>query len=367
MAYDSTMNRVGAILALTGAVACAGPTPDAPIGEAALVERSRVSMGSEVRLVAWTADEPAAIAAFESAFDEFDRLDALLSVWKPGSEIQRLNDAAGEHAVPVDAEVRAVLATAKQVGDWTGGKFDVTFGALSDLWKFDHDQDNRIPAPGAVAARLPLVDYTALALDQSTGTAFLSRSGMRAHLGGIGKGYGVHRVMTLLRSRGLTDFMIQSGGDMYVAGRRGDRPWRIGLRDPRGPAESSFAALDVTEAAISTSGDYERFFMADGQRYHHILDPDTGQPGRLNRAVTIVATDPTLADALSTGVFLMAPEAGMALVERLPDLEGVIVTAANDVLVSSGLRSRLARLAPPTASLPVPLGAPLPVPPTDAP
>jgi thiamine biosynthesis lipoprotein len=346
------MKRVLAILLVGAAAACDDKPPSAPAAAAALVERSRVSMGSAVRLAAWTGDEPAALAGFESVFDEFDRLDTVMSVWKAGSEIQQLNEAAGEHPVPVSPEVLSVLRIARQVGDWTGGKFDVTFGALSDLWKFDHDQDNRVPPPVAVAARLPLVDYTALVLDRAAGTAFLPRRGMRAHLGGIGKGYGVDRAATLLRSRGLTDFMIQSGGDMYVAGRRGDRPWRIGIRDPRGSAESSFAVLDVTEAAISTSGDYERFFMADGRRYHHIIDPDTGQPGHHNRAVTIVATESTLADALSTGVFLMAPEAGMSLIERLPDLEGVIVTAANEVLVSSGLRGRLAQLAPPTAPRP---------------
>jgi thiamine biosynthesis lipoprotein len=142
--------------------------------------------------------------------------------------------------------------------------------------------------------------------------------------------------------------MIQSGGDLYVAGRRGDRPWRAGIQDPRGPEGSSFAAMDLSDSAITTSGDYERFFMKDGQRYHHIIDPDTGEPARGSRSVTIVAGTATLADALDTGIFILGPDKGMALIERLNGVEGVIVTSSNNVLVSSGLARRLVVRSPPT-------------------
>jgi thiamine biosynthesis lipoprotein len=197
-----------------------------------------------------------------------------------------------------------------------------------------------------VAARLPLVDYRLLAVDARAGTAFLRRAGMRVHLGGIGKGYAVDRAAAILRSRGVGDFMIQSGGDLYAAGRHGDRPWRAGIRDPRG--EGIFAAMDLTDATLSTSGDYERFFVEDGRRYHHILDPGDGQPARGARSVSIVTDRAAVADALSTGVFVAGPEAGMRLIEQLPGVEGVIVTDRNDVLVSTGLRARLERLASPT-------------------
>jgi thiamine biosynthesis lipoprotein len=142
--------------------------------------------------------------------------------------------------------------------------------------------------------------------------------------------------------------MIQAGGDLYVAGARGDRPWRVSIQDPRGPAERPFAAMDLTDGTFSTSGDYERAFIRDGRRYHHLLDPDTGQPSRLCRSVTIVAAQAVLADALSTAVFLLGPREGMALVEQLPQVEGVIVSAENAVSMSSGLSGRLVLLAPPT-------------------
>jgi thiamine biosynthesis lipoprotein len=332
--------------ALLAVSACSQPAPE-PAGPR-LVQKTYTTMGSQLHVSAWTSDPSDAEAAFEEVFREFDRLDGLMSVWRDGSDIVRLNGAAGQHPVAVSAEVRETLAAARQISEWTGGKFDVTFGALSGLWKFDHDQDNRIPDPAAVRARLPLIDYEQLVVDDRAGTAFLKKAGISAHLGGIGKGYAVDRGAAILRRRGVNDFMIQAGGDFYAGGRRGDRRWRVGMRDPRGPADRSFAAIDVSNETVSTSGDYERAFVTGGRRYHHIIDPDLGEPTRDTRSVTIVAARATFADALDTGVFLLGPQAGMALIEKLPDVEGVIVTSRNEVLVSSGLRDRLVRLAPPT-------------------
>jgi thiamine biosynthesis lipoprotein len=224
----------------------------------------------------------------------------------------------------------------------------VTFGALSGIWRFDHDIDGQVPDRSEITRRLPLVDYRALEVDERAGTASLARAGMKVHLGGIGKGFAIDRAVTILREAGLTDFMIQSGGDMFLAGRRGDRPWRVGIQDPRGAPNTLFAAIEITEAAFSTSGDYERFFIRDGRRYHHILDPATGEPATASRSVTIMAKSATVSDGLSTGVFILGAEKGMALIERLEDVEGVIVAQDNQVRVSSGLEGRLALLSAPT-------------------
>ena len=337
---------VVAWVALAGA-ACTQRAREAP--RAHLVERARPAMGSELRLTAWTADETAAVEAFTAVFGEFDRLEDLMSVWRDGSDIQRLDAAAGDHPVPISPDVREVLRIARQVSEWTDGRFDVTFAALSGLWKFDYqDKDDTIPDRAEVLKRLPLIGYRDLSVDERAGTAFLKRKGMRVNLGGIGKGYATDRAVEILRARGLRDFMIQAGGDLYAAGRRGDRPWRVGIRDPRGPADRSFAALDLSDSTFSTSGDYERFFIKDGRRYHHILDLSVGEPARGCRSVTLVTGRAVIADALAKGVFVLGPEAGMALIERLPDVEGVIVGAGNQVLISSGLRNRLVRLAEPT-------------------
>lgn len=335
---SSVRAGAAALVALVTVPGCATRQP--PAAPASLVQRARVSMGSQLQLSAWTSDEATAQSAFDAVFAEFDRLETLMSVWREGSDIVRLNAAAGDRPVPVRREVIEVLTIARQVSEWTGGKFDVTFGALSDLWRFDHDQDNRIPDPNEVRRRLPLIDYRQLTIDARAGTAFLERKGMRAHLGGIGKGYAIDRGIAILRGRGLRDFMIQAGGDLYVAGLKAGRPWRLGIQDPRGPADRIFASLDLTDSTCSTSGDYERFFIANGRRYHHIIDPATGEPSQGTRSVTIVTDRAAIADGLSTGVFLLGARDGLALLSRLR-VDGLIVTASNDVLFTPGLKNRL--------------------------
>ncbi len=325
---------------------CGGaPTPDA--GNGRLAERVGLAMGSTLKVSALTSDPASAESAFAAVFAEFDRLEALLSVWKEGSDVMRINAAAGVRPVAVAPDVIDVLKAAREISEWTGGKFDVTFGALADVWKFDQDQDDTVPAREQIDARRPLVNYRAIAIDEAARTVFLEREGMRIHLGGIGKGYAVDHAARILRDRGFRNFMIQSGGDLYVGGLLGGQPWRLGIADPRNPS-AIFGTLDLSDGTFSTSGDYERAFIKDGVRYHHLLDPATGEPARGCRSVTIVSSRPVLADGLSTGVFILGPALGMALVERLPDVEAVIVTARNEVLVSSGLRGKFRQTATPS-------------------
>jgi thiamine biosynthesis lipoprotein len=337
----TTVLLILAALAL-GHIACSSPSAE-------FVTRGHPSMGSELRITLSDAGHATADKAFDAAFAEVDRLDALLSVWKPGSDVLRINAGAGRAPAVVGRDTIEVLLAARQLNQWTSGKFDVTFGALADVWKFDHDTDERLPTDAEIAARIPLLDYRQVVIDETASSVFITRPGMRIHLGGIGKGYAVDRVSDVLRRHGFQHFMVQFGGDLYVAGQPGSDSWRLGISDPRGPRGDSFATVELRDATLSTSGDYERFFIKDGQRYHHLLDPDTGQPARGCRSVSIVARTATMADGLSTGVFILGPQAGMALVERLPDVEAVIVTEANEVLISSGLRGKLTLIHPPTA------------------
>jgi thiamine biosynthesis lipoprotein len=261
--------------------------------------------------------------------------------------VVRLNAAAGRAPVTVSRETIEVLTAAHQASEWTGGKFDITFGALAEVWKFDHDQDNSVPTTAAISARLPLVDYQTVHVDAANGTALITRPGIRVHLGGIGKGYALDRAVTMLHGEGFRDFLLHAGGDMYAAGTNNGTPWALGIADPRG-AHAPFVAVRVRDATLSTSGDYERFFVKDGIRYHHLIDPDRGEPARGCRSVTIVADRAVIADVLSTGVFILGPVEGMALVEKMPNVEAVIVTASNEVMISSGLKSRVDLRAPPT-------------------
>jgi thiamine biosynthesis lipoprotein len=304
-------------------------------------------MGTLLRVGIWTADEARAADAIEHVFKEFDRLEALLSNWRSDSEVTRLNNNAGIAPVKVGQDTIAVLRTAREVSEITRGKFDITFGALTDIWRFDHDQDNVVPEHDLIEARLKRIDYTAVEIDATAGTAFINRPGMKVHLGGIGKGYAVDRAIALLRGQGFRDFLIQAGGDMYVAGTDGGRPWKLGIADPRGNHDP-FAMVQIADGTLSTSGDYERFFMKDGTRYHHILDPDFGEPARGCRSVTLVSNKAVLADAVAKGVFILGPTDGMRLIEQLPDIEGVIVSDDNQVMISSGLKGRVEILKPPT-------------------
>jgi thiamine biosynthesis lipoprotein len=306
-------------------------------------------MGTELQLTAWTADAAAADAAFEAVFQEMDRLEASLSNWRETSEVQQLNAAAGKHPVRIGTDLRDVLQAAHQVSEWTDGKFDVTWGVLSGLWKFDYqNKDGTIPDRAEVARRRSLINYREVTVDEPPGTAFIKKDGMVVNLGGIGKGYAVDHARDILRQRGFRDFMIQFGGDMYVAGLAGDHPWRLGIQDPRGPANRIFAQIDLTDRTFSTSGDYARSFVKNGRRYHHIIDPATGEPAQGCRSVTIITDSATMADGLSTGVFVLGPEAGMKLIEKLSGVDGVIVSAKNEVLVSPGLKGRLTLLSTPT-------------------
>ena len=202
-------------------------------------------------------------------------------------------------------------------------------------------RDITIAASSLGQAHDPVAEY----IEQGSVTG-IQTSGIRGRMGEV-VSHGKLRTPAILRSHGFENFLIQSGGDMYVGGHPEGRAWRLGIQDPRGTADTPFAVVELTNATFSTSGDYERFFVKDGRRYHHILDPDSGEPAMASRSVTIVTSRAVDADALSTAVFILGPEAGMALIEQLPDVEGVIVGARNEVRVSSGLKDRLTVLSPP--------------------
>jgi thiamine biosynthesis lipoprotein len=340
-------------LAVATALAALGAPParaDEPAAAAAtkLIHTDK-AMGTVVSVTLWSADEEGAARAAQEVFAEFRRLDALMTTWTPDSEVSKINAAAGSgKPVAVGAEVFAVIARAQEISKRSRGIFDITVGAYAGLWKFDQDMDGTLPDPAEVARRKRLVNWKDVILDKKRRTVRLRRAGMKITLGGIAKGYAVDRAAALLRSAGYHDFILQAGGDMFVSGSKGATPWVVGVRDPRGPREQSFAIAPIRDRAFSTSGDYERGFVKDGVRYHHILDPRTGQPARATRSVTVYAVDAFTADAWSKVLFILGAEAAMPLVEDLPDFEAVFVDAGNQVVPSSGLREVLKVLAPPT-------------------
>jgi thiamine biosynthesis lipoprotein len=308
-------------------------------------------MGTLCVLTAFHHDEALVDRAFAAGFAELDRLEALMSGWQPTSEISRVNDAAGRAAVPVSPETLAVIERALEISALTGGAFDITVGVFRGLWKFDEDNDGTLPDAREVRRRLKLVGWRDVIVDRAARTVRLRHAGQRINVEGIAKGYIVDAAVAAVRAAGLRDFMAQAGGDFYASGRRGDREWRVGIQDPRAPRGKIVSQVSLSDQAFNTSGDYERFIVKDGVRYHHILDARTGFPARRCRSVTVLARDAFTADALDTGLFVLGPEAAMKIVEELPDVEAVIIDADNRVHVSSGLEGRLVERGPPSPGL----------------
>jgi len=221
----------------------------------------------------------------------------------------------------------------------TNGGFNIAVGPAMDAWSFTERQ--RIPTGEELQRLKPLVDGTNIQINKQLRTIYLPREGMRIDVGGIGKGYAADRAVEQMKQAGAQGGVVALSGDIKTFGVLPDRNgFPVGIRHPREEG-ALIAMIDLKDEAISTAGDYERFFERDGVRYHHILDPRTLRPARTCQSVTVIAKEGTVADGLDTGIFVLGPEQGMALVERLPDVEAIIIDDKGKMTVSSGLRDRL--------------------------
>jgi len=300
---------------------------------------ARMQMGTVVEITVYGGDEGEIEGVVEDAFREIDRLEAIFSSYRDDSDVSRINRRAGQGKVMVSPEVIDVTATALEIAEVSGGAFDPTVGILGRVWSFSGEKERAIPSREDVESLLPLVDYRQVVIDRDGGAVSLERAGMALNLGGVAKGYIVGRAVELLKEGGIARGIVKAGGDMVVFD-RDKRPFKIGIQHPR-REEMLAGEISFTNEAAATSGDYERFTIRKGIRYHHILDPSTGFPARGTQGVTILSRKPTLADALSTTVFVLGPEEGMALIESLSGVEGLIIDEAGEITVSSGLKDRV--------------------------
>ena len=296
--------------------------------------REEAIMGTRCAVELWATDRVAGQAAIDAVFADMRRIDALMSTYKPDSEISRVNANAARAPVPVSAELFGLLQTAQQYSALSKGAFDITYASVGYL--YDYRQHHR-PDAGAIAAALPAVDYRQLKLDQEKRTVAFGKAGMRIDLGGIAKGYAVDRGIELLKGRGFGHAMVNAGGDTRVSGDRFGKPWVIGIRHPDRREEVALR-IPLEDAAFSTSGDYERFFDEGGVRYHHIIDPKTGQSPHSVRSVTIIASNATRTDGLSKTVFILGPRAGLDFINSLPDADAIVIAADGKVSYSKGLQ-----------------------------
>ena len=304
-----------------------------------LIKKHRILMGTLVEISVIGRNKDKVEASIHDAFGEMERVEGLMSRRIPESDVSRINGRAGIKPVKVSAEVLKVIRRAEEISKTSRGYFDISIGALLDLWGFEGNGGN-LPGKDEVNETLHSVGYRAIHVDEMASTVELKRKGMRIDLGGIAKGYAVDRALELLTSRGYRNMIVNAGGDMRVGGKKINGPWVIGIQDPRDQSRI-LATLDAGDISVATSGDYERYFTKEGTRYHHLLNPFTGSPAQQCRSVTILAKDALSADALATAVFVMGPNRGLRLIEAMEGVEGLIVSADGEIIVSEGLKGRI--------------------------
>lgn len=281
----------------------------------------RTLMGTSVRVQLWADNALQARAAISAALAEIARIDAAMSVYQADSEVSQLNVHAARAPVRVSAELFALIERSKHLFELTGGAFDITYAAAGVLYDFRRAQR---PDDSSLRGALASVGSQRLELNAALQSVFFSQPGVRIDLGGIAKGYAVERAASVLQRRGIRHALVTAGGDSRFLGDRNGRPWRIGIRDPR-DARRSAAVLALAGEAISTSGDYERFFVEDGIRYHHILDPTTGRSPEAVTSVSVIGPDATISDALATGLFVLGVTKGTKVLENFPAYDAVFI------------------------------------------
>jgi FAD:protein FMN transferase len=304
------------------------------------VQRSRQMMGTMIQMTALGVPEAQAGPVLEAALTEMQRLEGLLSEWRPDSDVSRVNAAAGDRPVQVGPELIDNIRVALEVSRWSDGAFDLSWAALRGLYLFQPGQE-RVPTDQELKERLKLVGYKNIVLDEKKSTVFLRRRGMSLGLGGIAKGYALEKASNLLRERGVQNYMIFGGGQVLVNGMKGDRAWRVGVQHPR--LNDYFGFVEATSGSIATSGDYEHAFVRDGVRWHHIIDLKTGRPATQTSSVTVVSESAFYADAIDTALFIMGPKKALAKLPSAPGPKAEVLIVGSDMKLhmSPGMHHRL--------------------------
>ena len=291
-------------------------------------------MGTRITVELWADDKAKGDVAIDAVLDEMRHVDESMSTYKPSSEVSQVNAHAAEGAMPISRELFDLLVTSKEYSAITDGAFDITYASVGYMYDFRRHVK---PDEQQIMSALPAVDYHHLILDVKKQTVRFSQKGVRIDLGGIAKGYSVDRGIDVLKARGFARAYVSAGGDSRIIGDRFGKPWMVGIRDPRKGAGEVITRIPLVDAAISTSGDYERFFEEDGVRYHHIIDPHTGHSASKVRSATIIGQYAIRTDGLSKTAFVLGPDEAMQIYNRIDDIDAIIVKLDGTVIYSKGL------------------------------
>ncbi len=291
-------------------------------------------MGTRITVELWSDDDAKGEHAIDAVLEEMRHVDDSMSTYKPTSEVSRVNARAASGPMHISKELFDLLTAAKEYSVITDGAFDITYasvGYMYDFRKHIHPDDSQI------GRALPAVNFRHVILDPGKQTVQFSQAGVRIDLGGIAKGYSVDRGIETLKSLGFTRAYVSAGGDSRIIGDRFGKPWMVGIRDPRKGEGTVITRIPLTDAAISTSGDYERFFEENGVRYHHIIDPRTGHSASKVRSATVIGPSATRTDGLSKTAFVLGPEKAMEIYNRIDDIDAIIVKLDGAVIYSKGI------------------------------
>ena len=291
-------------------------------------------MGTEIRVYLWHDDPEQGNLAKEAVFDEVSRINELMSTYIEESEISMINREAASGPVAVGDELLGLVLRSLDISVLTLGAFDITYDSVGQHYDF---RERLRPNEETIKEELQSIDYRLVDADRAAGTIHFRQQGVRINLGGIAKGYTVERGVEILRRHGIRHAIVTAGGDSRLLGDRRGQPWVVGVRDPRQDGRVAIS-IPLENEAVSTSGDYERFFDEDGKRYHHIIQPATGKPANGVHSATVVGPDAVMTDALSTSVFVMGVDRGLRLIATLPDYEGIVIDAQGHLYYSDGLR-----------------------------
>jgi FAD:protein FMN transferase len=299
-------------------------------------------MGTRITVELWADDKAKAEQAIDAVLDEMRHVDESMSTYKPTSEVSQVNAKAALGPMHISKELFDLLTTAKEYSVLTDGAFDITYASVGYLYDF---RKHIRPDEKQIDKALPAVNFRHVLLDPKRQTVQFSQKGVRIDLGGIAKGYSVDRGIDVLKARGFTRAYVSAGGDSRIIGDRFGKPWMVGIRDPSKGEGEVITRIPLVDAAISTSGDYERFFDEDGVRYHHIIDPHTGHSASKVRSATVIGPYATRTDGLSKTAFVLGPEQAMEIYNRIEDIDAIIVKLDGSVIYSKGIEP--AKAAPP--------------------
>ena len=295
-------------------------------------------MGNHFEISAVGDEETWANERIEAGILEIQRIEKLLTTFNESSETSLINRYAGAAPVKVSQETFSLIERSIRISRITQGSFDITYGSIDkSLWNFDTNMTS-LPDKNAAKKMVRLINYRNIILDDENCSVFLKEKGMRIGFGGIGKGYAAERARNVMKSLGVKSGIVNASGDLTTWGLQPNgKPWTIGIVNPN-VAHEVFSYINVTDLAVATSGNYEKFAIINGKKYSHTIDPRTGLPVSGIKSVTIITLNAEVADAMATPVMVMGIKAGLNLINQMKDIETIVIDDNNIVYSSSNIR-----------------------------